>query len=775
MLTSLQSRLKKAGQLLSVALLPFVAHAQVPTNDECATATALTVSTTCTPITSTNDNATASAGAPAPGINCFPNSTTISNDVWYTAVVPANGALTVTTSAVTGSPVDDTSLIMYSGTCAALTEVGCNDDISSTDYFSSATVTGLTAGTTVYIRVWSYDVSATGQFGICATSPAGAVCGDPTTASIGNATTTSMQITFTPGAGNVSYNVTYTAAGGTVQTLTPAPTSSPITITGLTPGTSYTVTLQSVCAGGSTGAVLTGAVTTTGGTVPTNDNPTGAVSLPVASTCTPVSGTNAGATTTPVNGYTNGTNPNAACGIAANPKDVWYKFTTAASGAGSTAVTITVTGAPAGYLRMFSSTSGAPGPFTEIACASGGTNNMVSVPLSIITLTPSTTYYVFVSGFGSSNAQGAFTICVTSIPANDDAVRAIYTLGTVSNYASPVAVQAAIKNMGTSATSARTATLTVSGATTFTSTQPVPAIAVGAVATITFPSYLIAATTGTNTITVTLSADDMAANNTATTQQTLTTNTLSYNDPSITTFTGGFGSNSTTVTTATFYVKYHTNTTPTSVRAVTPIFQGTTTASNNYQVLILATTASGTPGAVLYTSPARVRPRAGGADVVAVTPTPVTGDFFVAVRQLSTTNIGLAYQTESPLRLASFYASNDGTNFTDLSVAGVTFRPAITATLTNPLATRNDALAATVSLYPNPAHRSFTLTLPAGSLTTASASLLNTLGQVVQTRQLSLPVAGGSAEFNVSSLAAGVYSLQLKSGNDMVVKRVVVE
>ena len=90
-------------------------------------------------------------------------------------------------------------------------------------------------------------------------------------------------------------------------------------------------------------------------------------------------------------------------------------------------------------------------------------------------------------------------------------------------------------------------------------------------------------------------------------------------------------------------------------------------------------------------------------------------------------------------------------------------------------ATRNEALAATVNLFPNPTHSAFTLNVPAGSLTKASATLSNALGQVVQTRQLSLPAAGGSAEFNVNGLAAGVYSLQLKSGNDLVVKRVVVE
>ncbi|MBJ6110602.1 T9SS type A sorting domain-containing protein [Hymenobacter sp. BT523] len=88
---------------------------------------------------------------------------------------------------------------------------------------------------------------------------------------------------------------------------------------------------------------------------------------------------------------------------------------------------------------------------------------------------------------------------------------------------------------------------------------------------------------------------------------------------------------------------------------------------------------------------------------------------------------------------------------------------------------RNEALAATVGLYPNPAHQNFTLDVPAGSLHAATATLINSLGQTVLTQQLSLPTAGGSAKFDVSRLAAGVYSLQLKSGNDLVVKRVVVE
>ena len=139
-----------------------------PTNDDCTGATALTVSSSCTVVTSTNASATAST-APTP--SCF--TTPASSDVWFTAVVPSNGTLTVATSAITGSALNDTGLALYSGTCTGLTEIGCNDDIdfAGGNYFSSATATGLTAGSTVYVRVWSYGTTPTGQFGICATTP----------------------------------------------------------------------------------------------------------------------------------------------------------------------------------------------------------------------------------------------------------------------------------------------------------------------------------------------------------------------------------------------------------------------------------------------------------------------------------------------------------------------------------------------------------------------------------------------------------------------------
>jgi hypothetical protein len=92
-----------------------------------------------------------------------------------------------------------------------------------------------------------------------------------------------------------------------------------------------------------------------------------------------------------------------------------------------------------------------------------------------------------------------------------------------------------------------------------------------------------------------------------------------------------------------------------------------------------------------------------------------------------------------------------------------------------PLATNNAALAKQVQLFPNPAHGSFTLLLPAEMGRSVTATLYNQLGQVVSQRTLAITAAGATAQFDVSNLALGIYSLRLGSGKSQVVKRVVVE
>ncbi len=381
-----------------------------------------------------------------------------------------------------------------------------------------------------------------------------------------------------------------------------------------------------------------------------------------------------------------------------------------------------------------------------------------------------------VNRVGLPDAGQTYRFLPTVLPSNDAAVTAIYTLGTVSSiYGSPVTAQALVTNMGSAAQTNLAVTLTVSGATTYTNTQTVATLAPGASTTVTF-TYPVSATTGTNTLAVSIPADELATNNTQAFAQTVSANTLSY--VSGTTIDGSVGAG-VAVAGSVIAIGYRT-TGAAAVTSVSPVFAGTTTAPATYQVLVYGAAANGQPGTLLYTSPVRPRP-AGAAGIVttetvAIPNITVNGGFFVSLKTIGANNLSVAYQTEVPLRGGTFfYTTTNGTTWTDINTATLNSRLAVNVGLSTVTATRNEALAAAVSVAPNPAHQRFTLGVPAGSLRTASATLANTLGQVVATRQLNLPAAGGSTDFDVSRLAAGIYTLTLQSGNDLVVKRVVVE
>ncbi len=92
------------------------------------------------------------------------------------------------------------------------------------------------------------------------------------------------------------------------------------------------------------------------------------------------------------------------------------------------------------------------------------------------------------------------------------------------------------------------------------------------------------------------------------------------------------------------------------------------------------------------------------------------------------------------------------------------------------LAANAPAVAQQVQLYPNPAQGSFTLLLPAElGRTPVSVKVINQLGQLVSERTVAMTAAGASAQFDVSALAPGVYSLRLTSATGQVVKRIVVK
>ncbi|MBI3134943.1 MAG: T9SS type A sorting domain-containing protein [Bacteroidetes bacterium] len=132
-----------------------------PPNDEPCTATALTVNTSCISVTDDNTNATASAVA-NPGCASYNGA-----DLWYTAVVPAGGWLYFETTAGT---ITDGGLAIYSGTCAALTLIDCDDD-SGTGNMSLIQNSTLTPGSTIYIRHWEFGGNFEGTYDICVYEP----------------------------------------------------------------------------------------------------------------------------------------------------------------------------------------------------------------------------------------------------------------------------------------------------------------------------------------------------------------------------------------------------------------------------------------------------------------------------------------------------------------------------------------------------------------------------------------------------------------------------
>lgn len=146
-----------------------------PANDDPCSATALTVNASCVYTTSTNAGATASAGVPAPGCASYSG-----GDVWFTVTVPATGNINFNSN--TGV-ITDGGMAIYSGSCAALSLILCDDDGSTNGLMPAISLAGQTPGATLWVRFWEYGNNNNGTFDICAsegaaTGPCGSTYND---------------------------------------------------------------------------------------------------------------------------------------------------------------------------------------------------------------------------------------------------------------------------------------------------------------------------------------------------------------------------------------------------------------------------------------------------------------------------------------------------------------------------------------------------------------------------------------------------------------------
>ncbi|GAA4372822.1 hypothetical protein GCM10023186_02680 [Hymenobacter koreensis] len=414
-----------------------------------------------------------------------------------------------------------------------------------------------------------------------------------------------------------------------------------------------------------------------------------------------------------------------------------------------------------------------------------------ATPASVTTVTPAPTASpVTLSGLlantaytltvvancsATSSSQQVTTSFTTSSPADDAAVTAVFTLGKVSTYSSPVTVQAVVRNAGSAAITNRIVVLSVSGATTFTNAQTIASLAPGASTTVTFAAYPVTATTGANTVTVTLAADDVATNNVRTYAQAITAGQLSYIDASQP-VTASVGVSSTTPN-GILAVKYTTNQ-ASVLNEVRLEFLANATTTSTYQVVVLnAAGTGGTPGTALFTSPTLNRPTAAGIVTVPITGNiTVNGPFFVGLKEISG-NVGIGYQVEDPLRPGTFYFQSPATGaWAEVNTTALRTRLAIEVGFRTVTATRSIELANAIDAFPNPATEAFTLNLPAlGGERTAQLTLVNSLGQLVQTRTLTLNAAGTQTQMEVGHLAKGLYTLKVQAGNQLATKQIVVQ
>ena len=439
--------------LLIVSFFGKQSYAQVPANDLCGNAIALTSSATCNSIPGTLNNATISA--PAVTTICG----TAGGDVWYKFVAQSvYPTITLSGLGTSLTPATNVRIQLFSGVCGGLTSLGCvsNSILNTVAVYP----TGLTPGTTYYIRIYSNTLAPISagtawDFSICVTDP-------PLNDLCSNATALTSALTCNAIAGTLNYAAvspgvatTCGTAGGDVWYSFVAQSVYPtITLSGLganlTPGTSAKIQLFSgTCASLTSLACVSNSVFNTATSYPTGLVPGTTYYIRIYSnTLAPTSATTGWdfsicVTDPPVNDLcsnaivltssnicstTNGSLNNAAisipavvtaCGTAGG--DVWYSFV-----AQSVYPTITLSNLGASLtgaarIQLFSGTCGS---LTSLACVSAASfNTSVSYATG---LTPGTTYYirVYSNTIAPTSVTTAwdFSICVTDPPANDACV-----------------------------------------------------------------------------------------------------------------------------------------------------------------------------------------------------------------------------------------------------------------------------------------------------------------------------------------------------------------
>ena len=368
----------------------------------------------------------------------------------YTPPVPCSGTPVAGTPAATTYNVcpGTTATIAVSGGSTGVTGITRQFDssLSSTGPFvpvvggSGGTTASYTttpfAGTTVYYRL---RVTCTNS-GITDSTAVVAVAGPaaPTTQASALVAATGVgaaTLTYAAGSGNnrlVYINTvnsfTPPASGATIATaantvyagtgeqLVFDGTGTSVTVTGLTSGSTYFVTVyETQKCGTGVGVATYYANSTTSSanqvsfTAVNNDLPTGAIALTLGAPCSSSTFSNANS------GHTTG-EPFASCNGTGGFNSVWFKFTAPASGAVKIS-NDSISGQGDSRVALFSATDSSDfSTFTILGCDDDngvalGTRSIFAVA----GLTAGQRYYISVDGFNSGSVTGSFCMSVSSL------------------------------------------------------------------------------------------------------------------------------------------------------------------------------------------------------------------------------------------------------------------------------------------------------------------------------------------------------------------------
>jgi len=129
------------------------------------------------------------------------------------------------------------------------TSYGSWTALSPTDITSPITISGLSRGTQYYVKLRGVNGSGSGNGSSAVSFTTLNFPNAPTSLSVSSTTSTTATIAFTApsnNGGSAITNYEFSTNGSTWTALSPPDTTSPITVTGLSAGTSYTIYLRAV-------------------------------------------------------------------------------------------------------------------------------------------------------------------------------------------------------------------------------------------------------------------------------------------------------------------------------------------------------------------------------------------------------------------------------------------------------------------------------------------------------------------------------------------------